>query len=253
MRAAHLLMEGDPKVFEDSYALALLDLTEDELRAQHSGYPTAAWVARSRYTEDHLAEATTRGVRQYVLLGAGLDTFVLRAQDWPDLRVFEVDEPQLQSWKRGRLHALGLTPTVDTVYVPCDFERTTAAEALDGAGFDVSVPTFVSWLGVTQYLTTDAIRSTLEWTAGLAPGSAMALTHVLPSAKDDAAVQLARSMGSSFDTFLTTTEIDALCEEAGLSIADHPTTEDLQDRYFENRTDGLRASHMELCALAVVA
>jgi len=128
-------------------------------------------AARSRFAEDSLATAVGRGVRQYVVLGAGLDTFAHRNPFTDEgLRVFEVDHPATQAWKQRRLDDAGLAAPASLTFAPVDFERQTLADGLAAAGFDAAAPAFFSWLGVVVYLTRAAIRETLSFIAGLPVG-----------------------------------------------------------------------------------
>jgi methyltransferase (TIGR00027 family) len=165
-RALHLLMDGEPKVFVDEWAIKLTGDDPEALRERASTvpFPRSAWVLQSRYTEDLLADALGAGCRQYVILGAGLDSFVQRHADaLAGLRVYEVDDPPLQNWKRARLTQLGVFAPPQCVYVPCDFASQSLSEALRQAGFAADQPAFVSWLAVTQYLSQAAITETLAW------------------------------------------------------------------------------------------
>jgi methyltransferase (TIGR00027 family) len=175
-RAAHLIVDRPPWIFEDSLAELLAGEAGSELIARHRKVPTATGPAslrvsmttRSRYTEDRLAEAIDRGVRQYVILGAGLDSFAYRAELPSDLVVFEVDHPVSQAWKRQRLADASI-PVPDTVrFVPVDFTVDSLTQQLSEHGFDRSRSAFVSWLGVTQYLSVESISATLQALGGLA-------------------------------------------------------------------------------------
>jgi methyltransferase (TIGR00027 family) len=169
-RAAHQVLD-QPPVFRDPVAKLLLSqeaqsrldtdpwldnrgVAQDRLRA--------FLAARSRLAEDRVAEAAATGVRQYVVLGAGLDTFAYR-NPFPELRVFEVDHPRTQAWKLERVRAAGLTALAGTVYVPVDFETQTVARELVEHGFDASGPTALSWLGVVPYLEEATVWATFEW------------------------------------------------------------------------------------------
>ena len=136
-------------------------------RGMESRYMRAFFAVRSRYAEDQLAEALKRGVTQYVVLGAGLDTFAYRnPYAGRDLRVFEVDHPATQAWKRNRLETTGIPVPADLTYVPVDFEKRAVPECLSEAGFQRNAPTFFSWLGVTPYLTPEAFNATVGFPTG---------------------------------------------------------------------------------------
>src|ERR1700686_1320542 len=165
-RAAHQLLD-QPRVLDDPLALRIIGSeAEEALRSDpkedHAfsrGF-RAFMAARSRYAEDELAHAVAHGVRQYVVLGAGLDTFAYR-NPHPGLRVFEVDHPDTQEWKREQLLAAGIAVPSALSFVPIDFERQTLADGLARAGFGAGDAAFFSWLGVTPYLTREACRTTL--------------------------------------------------------------------------------------------
>jgi len=201
MRAAHLLLDGEPKIFSDSFALSLSGFEgEAELTAglekfvaalaADGGaecaqatfkYLRAGMTMRSRYTEDELSHAIQHGMAQYVILGAGLDSFAYRRRDLACLlRVFEVDLPTSQQWKRARLRALNMSEPDDLVFVPLDFERQTLVDGLSAAGYRLENPAFFSWLGTTQYLTREAVFKTLEEIASLASGTEIVFTYQVP-------------------------------------------------------------------------
>jgi methyltransferase (TIGR00027 family) len=172
-RAAHQIFDL-PRVFEDPAALTILGpkitggirAAERRFNSRYARYLRAFLVARSRLAEEALSEAVARGVRQYVLLGAGLDTFAYRNPHAAGgLRVFEVDDPATQEWKRQLVSHARLKSQGSLVYVPVNFEREQLAERLIANGFQRGAPAFFSWLGVTMYLTQDAIQETLRFVA----------------------------------------------------------------------------------------
>jgi methyltransferase (TIGR00027 family) len=243
IRAVHLLRDGEPKIFEDTYALGLTGWSEaqavamaDHAEARLSSMYTT-WICRGRFAEDRLEIARRRGVHQYVVLGAGLDSFALRHADrLDDLLVYEVDDPPMQAWKQWRLAELRVAPPETLRVVPCNFETQALRDALAVGGFDVQAPAFVSWLGVTQYLTPSAIAETLRWAASLADGSEILIAYLVPSPEVDAA----KASGMPFESFFRPEAIEAMLDEARLRV-EHVTPEDLGRRYFQNREDGLRA------------
>jgi methyltransferase (TIGR00027 family) len=188
-RAAHQVFD-DPRVFDDPLALRIVGADSDgtspdaffENGAEQSRVSTAlrAFMAvRSRLAEDELAIAVERGVRQYVVLGAGLDTFAYRNPFGSAVRVFEVDHPATQAWKRTLLDRAGIAAPNSLTFVSVDFERQTAFEALREAGFNPSAPAFVAWLGVTMYLVEDTVWSVLRTIASLPPGSGVVFDYAL--------------------------------------------------------------------------
>jgi methyltransferase (TIGR00027 family) len=189
-RAAHQLFDT-PRVLDDPLALPIVGsdaaerLRENEADQQEpfSRAMRAFLVVRSRFAEDELARAIGRGTRQYVVLGAGLDTFAFRNPYPPEtLRVFEVDHPATQEWKRQKLAAAGIAIPPTLTFAAIDFEHQTLADGLARAGFDRTAPTFFSWLGVTMYLTEDAVMQTLEYIASTGSGGGVIFDYALPAA-----------------------------------------------------------------------
>lgn len=171
-RALHQTLDGGA-IFRDPYALRILDpqtrLTLDEMAANPSLMPMRLFIAaRSRFSEDALGGSVARGARQVVVLGAGLDTFSLRNPFASQgVRVFEVDFPATQGWKRERLAEALLAVPSSLTFAPVDFERQSLGHGLAQAGFRVDQPAFFQWLGVVPYLTRDAISQTLDFIAGI--------------------------------------------------------------------------------------
>jgi methyltransferase (TIGR00027 family) len=183
LRAAHQLLD-QPPLFNDPLAFAILGPEHGAtVRADPAQFDAGmrrmvrlAMAVRSRLAEDELAQAVARGVTQYVVLGAGLDSYGWRPHP-PGLQVFEVDHPATQAWKRGLLHEAGLATPGHVHFVPVDFERDRLADALRAAGCRLDQPIFFSWLGVTLYLTREAIFDTLAMVAKLPPGSAIVFDY----------------------------------------------------------------------------
>jgi methyltransferase (TIGR00027 family) len=210
----------------------------------------ASIVARARFIEDLVVEQAGRGLTQYVILGAGLDSFAQRRPDMASgLRIFEIDQPGPQAWKRQRLIELGFGVPDWLRFVPVDFEAGGSwRDGLVTAGFDDSKSAIVVSTGVSMYLTKDANATTLRQVAALAPGSTLAMTFLLPLELADPEVRRglemaekgARASGTPFLSFFTPPEILALAREAGFREARHVSAADLTQRYFARRTDGLR-------------
>lgn len=202
-------------------------------------------VGRSRYAEDMLARAVASGVTQYVLLGAGLDTFAHR-NPYPEMRVFEVDHPATQQWKRELLSGLDLPEPKRLTYVPVDFEHQTLPAELLRAGLDPSAITFFSWLGVVPYITLEAFWVTIGFIAGQPVGSGAVLDYEQPRAVLPPVEQLARDSrsyraglaGENFKLFFTPAEIAA--ELRAFGYREDLGTAELNARYFSGRTDPLR-------------
>lgn len=252
-RAAHQLYDARPLVFEDPVAVPILGEVYAEEVRRTPQRPDRPWsvglrafmVARSRYAEDNVARAVAGGVAQYVLLGAGLDTFAHR-NHFPALHVFEVDHPATQEWKRELLSASSLPEPVRHTYVPVDFEHQTLGAQLAGAGFDAGRPAFFSWLGVVPYLTLEAFRSTVGFLASMPGGTGLALDysqprHVLPPLEQLAHDSLASRVqlaGEPFRLFFTPEEIAA--ELRGFSSIEDLGSREINARYFAGRADSLK-------------
>jgi methyltransferase (TIGR00027 family) len=186
-RAAHQVLD-EPKLLHDPIALRIIGaraaegLRPDapEFSSRSARYLRAFVVARSRFAEDELARAVQRGIRQYVVLGAGLDTFAYR-NPHPGLRVFEIDHPNTQAWKRERLRAANIALPESLTFVPVDFETQTLAHELQRAGFDDRQPAFFSWLGVTMYLNRETVMATARYIATTTrPGTELVFDYTIP-------------------------------------------------------------------------
>lgn len=254
-RAAHQLLDMPP-VFADPLALRIIGPeAEAELRATLIRIRTervglrAFIAARSRFSEDTLAEAVAHGVRQYVLLGAGLDTFAYRAaKAFPGLSVFEVDHPATQGWKRERLAEAGIAVPDALTYAPVNFESETLADGLTRAGFDAKMPAVFAWLGVVPYLTRDAIMATLGFIASLPRGTTVIFDYgEPPSGRDDAAAAAHRAMaervaasGEPFRSFFMAAALKRDVAVLGFSTVEDFDAATLNERYFSKRGDDLR-------------
>ncbi len=248
-RALHVQDDAPPHVLNDELGLAIANPDPNwKQRPDMSPFTRAfraSIVARARYVEDLLEE---QRLRQYVILGAGLDTF---AQRRPELgvEIFEIDQPGTQAWKRERLEALKLATPSSLHFVPVDFERGESwVERLKTSGFDAKKPALISSLGVSMYLTKDAIAATLKQLAGLASGTTFVMSFLLPIELTDpevrpgveAAERGARAAGTPWLSFFTPDEMLALARESGFREVRHVSAAALGDRYFAGRTDGLR-------------
>jgi methyltransferase (TIGR00027 family) len=260
-RAAHQVMDR-PCVLEDPFAVPLLGagFAVDREREMH---PVARafrsfMAARSRFVEDQLTAAASAGVAQYVVLGAGLDTFALR-NPFSSLRVFEVDFPATQEWKRRMVAEAGFSPPANLTFVPLDFERQTLAMGLAEAGFDSQIPAFFGWLGVVPYLTLDGFRSTLSAIAASPRGSAVAFDYALsPTTLSplrrkvfDALAARVAAAGEPFKLLFTPAELRAELSLAGFTRVELVDSAELNDRYFRGRADGLELPVPGLGMMAV--
>ena len=266
-RGLFRLETASPWVLDDVLALVLVGPVWQQLRDQFDPlFPgpvrreaRAAVCTRSRYAEDRLAAGA---FTQYVILGAGLDSFAWRRPDLlGSLTVFEVDHPASQAWKLERVRELGLPLSDSQVFVPVDFEAGPVQDVLGPAGFDWAQPAMFCWTGVAPYLTAQAIESTLRSIAAAAPGSEVVFSYRAEDcALDDAGTEYARiytpiaaSVGEPLQPGWPVSEIERLIGRCGLTVADHPARADLQQRYFAGRTDGLRPYTFETLVAARVA
>ena len=253
-RALHLEVDSPPHVFEDKVGL-MLAAPDNGWRSRPDMSPftrpfRASILARARFVEAFVAEQAARGVGQYVILGAGLDTFAQRRPELASrLVVFEIDQPGPQEWKRQRLVDVGFGVPSFLRFVPVDFEAGDPwRERLAASGFDLERAAVVASMGVSMYLTRDAITATLHQAAALAPGSTLVMSFMLPIELLDPearpgverAIEGARASGTPFISFLTPTEMLALARDAGFREAQHVSAAMLAQRYFAGRTDGLR-------------
>lgn len=272
MRAAHQVFDAPPLVLKDEVAAQLLlpgrlqglatgSLLLRQRRALRgllgAWLPPRAPVAsrrlraqivvRSRYTEDCLAATRERGVEQYVVLAAGLDTFALR-QPPGGLRVFEVDQPSTQADKRRRIERSGLLVPENVEFVGIDFERETLSEALDKSGFDETAPCFLSWLGISYYLTRPAIEAVFDFVATTAPGSEMVLDFwSADPAVPPGDLTLLRGVqigvggqGEPMKSFFSPQELAELAESRDLRVLESLDAVRADARYLPDRHDGLR-------------
>ena len=253
-RALHLEVDAPPHVFEDDVGLKLA-APDEGWRSRPDMSPftrpfRASILARARFIEDLVTAEAARGVGQYVILGAGLDTFAQRRPALASrLRVFEIDQPGPQAWKRQRLVDLGLGIPSYLHLVPVDFEAGDAWwERLAASGFDPGRPAVVASTGVSMYLTREAILTTLRQVAALAPGTTLAMSFMLPIEMADPDVRPgieraaagAKANGTPFISFFTPAQMLALAREAGFAGVEHVSAAALAERYFAGRTDGLR-------------
>jgi len=260
-RALHVQLDAPPHVLEDEVGLRLVGPGNDwrarpDMDPQFSSRSRSAVVVRARFIEDLVVEQAGRGVGQYIILGAGLDTFAQRRPELASrLKVFEVDQPGPQAWKRQRLIELGLGVPAWLRLVPVDFETDGAwREGLVAAGFDPSRPAVVAAAGLSMYLTREAIMATLRQVAAFAPGSTLAMTFMLPLELADPEVRAvlqqaakgAKASGTPFLSFFEPQQILDLARDAGFKDARHVSAAALTQRYFADRTDGLRPSSEEM-------
>ncbi len=252
-RAAHQLHDH-PRVLDDPLALRIIGHeAAAELKSnpkEHHAFARAfrAFMAvRSRYAEDELAHAIAQGVTQYVVLGAGLDTFAYR-NPHPGLRLFEVDHPATQAWKREQLKAAGIAIPPSLTFVPVDFERQSLADGLQQCGFKTNTAAFFSWLGVTPYLTHAACMTTLSFIARMPAGSGVVFDFaidrkLLNVGQRIALAALSRRVaaaGEPFQLFFDPAKLQYELKDLGFHRTEFLQREELNERYFKGRSDELR-------------
>jgi methyltransferase (TIGR00027 family) len=247
-RAAHQVLEQG-QIFSDPLALRILGPDADAAVRRAEENPARRGLrlfiaVRTRFAEDALAVAVACGLPQLVVLGAGLDTFAYRAP-WPSLRIFEVDHPATQSWKRRRLDEAAIPVPETLTFAPVDFERESLADGLAGAGFDPARRTFFTWLGVVPYLTEDAVFSTLAFIAGLPGGAEVVFDYGNPpppasepdaygGAREALAARVAR-IGEAFKSDFDTAALHARLAALGFHEIEDLGPASIRDRYFPTR------------------
>jgi len=251
-RAAHQLLD-QPRVLDDPLALRIIGSeAAEELKTnpkEHHAFSRAFrafMAARSRYAEDELASAVAQGVTQYVVLGAGLDTFAYR-NPHPGLRVFEVDHPDTQAWKREQLQTAGIPIPSFLTFVPVDFEKQTLEAGLTHSGFNSNAPAFFSWLGVTPYLTREACMTTLSLIAKLPARSGVvfdfgidpALLNAGQRQALDALSERVARYGEPFQLFFNPTKLQDELKTLGFHRTEFLQGKQINERYFKDRADGL--------------
>lgn len=260
LRAAHQLIDDEPRIVDDPIAVRLVeDATPERIAARRAALlspglrvPRAAVVLCSRYPEDLLAQAVERGVGQFVILGAGLDTFAYRQPAFTrGLEIYEVDSTVTQAWKRELLTAASIvarTIFIGRRWISSSRGSPRGSEQQDS---DTSRPAFFSWLGVTQYLTLTAIDATLDVVAALPSPSTIVLNFMLPDAdlpSEEAVVaravaEDAATKGEPWLTRISPMELAARLANLGFREVTHLTSEEADARYFAGRRDGLRAPY----------
>lgn len=251
-RAAHQLLD-QPRVLDDPLALRIIGseaagALRSNPKEDHafSRAFRAFMAARSRYAEDELARAVGHGVTQYVVLGAGLDTFAYR-NPHPGLRVFEVDHPATQAWKREQLQAAGIAIPPSLTFVPIDFEQQTLADGLGQSGFNTNAAAFFSWLGVTPYLTREACMTTLGFIAKMPAGSGVVFDFAVDPAllnagqrqALDALSERVARYGEPFQLFFDPGDLLDELKGMGFQRMEFLQGKEINARYFKDRKDGL--------------
>jgi methyltransferase (TIGR00027 family) len=267
-RAAHQLLEQG-RIFQDPLAVPILGIDPRvvvEKATAHGSWSHALRffiASRTRFAEDVLANAARAGTRQLIVLGAGLDTLAYR-NPHSELRVFEVDHPATQAWKRERLAEAAIAVPRSLTYAPVDFERQSLAAGLSAAGFDAALPTFVSWLGVSVYLTHEAFWSTLQFIASLAGGAQVVFDYgnppaeITPDSRDAVVAGAARAaaIGEAWINYLDTTELQQGLRALGYSQLEDLGPAQIVERYapdlaWPKREQGGHLMHACIAAAAV--
>jgi methyltransferase (TIGR00027 family) len=250
-RAAHQLVDH-PKVFDDPLALRIIGAeAASKLQSEiPAGQALRAFVAvRSRYAEDQLARAVNNGVRQYVVLGAGLDTFAYRnPHAGAGLRVFEVDHPSTQAWKHEQLRTSGITIPAEAIFVPVNFEQQSLGDELRSASFRSDQSAFFAWLGVVPYLTESAFTATASYIAAMPVGSGVVFDYgVAKSALNflqrialEAMSHRVAKAGEPFQLFFDPQELAAKLTALGFRQVEDLGIEEINARYFRDRSDDFR-------------
>jgi methyltransferase (TIGR00027 family) len=251
-RAAHLVVDHEPVIFADPLAAMLLGTPGAQILDHHRRFAAAPVLAgartqvlcRSRFTEERLARS---GLRQYVMLGAGLDTYAYRTGPDEGISVFEVDRPESQQSKRAALRTAGIAIGPNVTFVPIDFESDRLIDTLSASGFDAAQPAFVSWLGVTMYLTREALTATVAAVGALPPGTQLVADYLLdPHLRDDAGRAYAAAVseaaaagGEPWISCYLPEDLTGIVTRNGFSAVAHVRQADALDRAAWTRTDAL--------------
>ncbi len=263
-RALHILIDPGPHIFDDDVGAKIVAeenwMNRPDMGIEFSKSMRASIVGRARFIEDLVEERFNHGVLQYVILGAGLDTFAFRRTELASrMKVFEVDQPGPQAWKQKRLEELGMKLPHGLHFVPVDFEAGQSWwEELIKAGFDRSHPAIIVSTGVSMYLSKEANLATLTQVAKLAPNSTFAMTFMLaldllePKERSimEFVMNKAKESGTPFVNLFAPEDIVALAKTAGFRDSKYVSAKELYQRYFASRTDGLNAGNAEAFLVA---
>ena len=263
-RALHVEVDATLHIIEDEIGLKLIAPPNDWKERPDMKFTTrirASIVARARFVEDLIVEQSKRGISQYVILGAGLDSFAQRRQDIASmLQIYEIDQPDTLIWKQQRLVELGFGIPDYLHFVPVNFETTSWWTALINKGFNPNIPTVLVSTGVTLYLTKAAIVETLTTIKQMASGSVLAVTFYLPMESIDEedrplmemSIKGAKASGTPMISFFKPNEIMSLASDAGFKEAKTIYTKDMEQLYFAGRTDKLLPASGEVFLLATI-
>jgi len=261
LRALHYLLDSEPWVIDDPVSRALFGavacarMNDDfaaSLGTERAHALRGHVLVRSAFAEERLRRAVERGVRQFVVLGAGFDTFAYRQPSWMDgVRVFEVDAPATQAEKRARLAAAGIAVPPNVVYAAIDFERTSLGDGLRQAALDPATPAFFSWLGVMMYLTRDAVDAVFRTVAAMPPQSEIAFTFTQGTDASDALAQRVAALGEPLRTTVDVASLEAMLGALGFRDITILSPGEAA-HYLGERTDHLRLPPRESIAAAIV-
>jgi len=263
-RALHVQQDALPHILEDETGLRLINPEQGWQERPDMKYTKrlrASIVGRSRFIEDLIISEYKKGTRQYIILGAGLDTFAQRRQDIaPHLQVYEIDQPETLAWKQKRLSEEGFGLPEYLHFVPVDFETSSWWDELKKRGFNPSQPAVVACTGVTLYLSKEAIMTTLQQIASFAPGSKLAMSFYLPiefldeedQPMQEIAEKGAREAGTPFVSFFTPDEVLTMAQDTGFEKAEIISTDNIRQLYFLDRTDNLQPASGEIFLLASI-
>ncbi|HLK86065.1 MAG TPA: class I SAM-dependent methyltransferase [Candidatus Binataceae bacterium] len=267
MRALHQTLDDDPKILNDPIAPRLIDVDDDQrwlaplLDHPFAKQWRAGFALRARYAEDCLAGGAQRGTRQYVILGAGLDSFAYRQPPWArSLQIYEVDHPITQQWKRDRLTTADIPTPSNLTFVPIDFENASIPEALQSSGFALGSQTICSWMGVTQYLTPGALEAVFRFVLSLPLSSEIVFSFIIPQQEVSGieaealaiAARRAEEVGEPWLSRLRADELALKLRTLGFSRIIHLTPAEAAMRYFRDRKDGLKERRGEQLMRAIV-
>jgi methyltransferase (TIGR00027 family) len=269
VRVLHQTMDGQRKILVDPIAARLVSPATCEATRQAFQYapPTyperirALYVLRYRFAEDRLAEAYKDGIRQYVILGAGFDTFPYRQPAWArEMRIFEVDHPAMQQLKRERLRDGEIEAPSNLGYVAVDFDQVSPLEALAAAGFEGRSPAFFSLIGVSHFLTEASLDAILMMVRAMPPSSRLVFTFALPESElpreEIAMVAMNRAASSAsgepWHTFFRPEELKAKLAAMGFSRVDHTSKQEMDRRYMRYRHDGIKTFAVEQMMMVTV-
>ena len=261
IRAVHRLYDGEPKILDDSVSVGLLGGESNPQIAAHRALAQEGAdkdlrvrvVLRSRYAEDRLAEAVRRGLRQCVVLGAGFDTFAYRQPQWAkDLRIFEVDHGATQSEKRRRLAAADVEIPPNLEFIEIDFEKMSLRDGLRQSTLDFSQPAFFSCLGVLVYLTREAADAVFKLVAEFPAGSEIVFTYATAGAGNSPIAERVRAAGEPWLTRFDPAALKSDLTALGFSDVSFLRSEEAAERYFQGRSDDLKAPPRTGIASAIV-